>query len=148
MFLASLLALLVQWSGRDAKKVLNMESMSAEEELRALKSCADALLQVETDQLVSGVNDLNAYDLKHISNAIEIMGDLLGTHFSSRRNRLCLGGVNASYIAQFEEGSKPEQAAESEKAVAEEDQTAHGQEPSAEDEAVEPDVEDIVKTEC
>ena len=140
MFLVSFLALLAQWRGRDAIRVLNMESIHAEEELRALKSCAEALLQVETDQLLLGMKKINAYDLKQISNTIEIMDDLLGTKFSSGSSRLRLSGANERYTAQFPGGVEAEQAASEA-----EDQTA--QESNA-DELVKDDVEDIVKTEC
>ena len=147
MFLVSLLALFAEWRGRDAMLVLNTESVNAEEELSALKACANALLQVEADQLQSGIRDINAYDLKHISNAIEVLDDLLGANFSPSSSRLRLSRVNARYSAQFGEGIEEEQA-ESDEAEAEEDQTAHGKESNAANESVKPDEEDIVKTEC
>ena len=67
-----------------------------------MKNCAEALLEVEADQLMSGLKKLNPYDLKQLANTIEIFDDLLVTDFSrgvsSRSARLRAGGINRPSI--------------------------------------------------
>ena len=63
-----------------------------------MKNCAEALLEVEADQLMSGLKKLNPYDLKQLANTIEIFDDLPVTEFSSRSTRLRAGGINRPSI--------------------------------------------------
>ena len=94
MILASIAALCVAKCGGDPERMLNMgESWVLRQEVLALKSCAEALLEVQADELMSGFKELNPYDLKLLANAIEIVDSLLFTRFSSRTTRLTASGI-------------------------------------------------------
>ena len=95
MICTSLFALYVEWRGHDSEPLLNMSgSLVVGQEVQALKNCAEALLEAEADQLMSGLKKLNPYDLKQLANTIEIFDDLLATNFSSGSTRLREGGIN------------------------------------------------------
>ena len=102
MLLASLTALGLQRRGYDASLVLNMgKGMLAEQETEALKGCATALLEVSADELHSGLQGLNPYDLKQLSKAIEILDDVLATNFSSTASRLRMTGISKVFRASL-----------------------------------------------
>ena len=102
MLLASLTAMGLQRRGYDASLVLKMgKGMIAEQETEALKGCARALLEVSADELHSGLQGLNPYDLKQLSKAIEILDDVLATSFSSSASRLRMTGITQVFRASL-----------------------------------------------
>ena len=108
MLLASLTAMVLQRRGYDASLVLDMgKGIIAEEEAEALKGCAAALLNVAADELEDGLHKLNAYDLKQLSNSIEILDDVLATNFSTKASRLRMGGISKSFRGSLMKPSEP-----------------------------------------
>ena len=108
MLLASLAAMALQRRRYSALLVLNIgKRIIAEEETEALRGCAEALLAVTADELRSGMFGLNAYDLEQLSKAIEILDDVLTTHFSTKTSRLRMGGINRSFKESVMQPSEP-----------------------------------------
>ena len=102
MLLSSLTAMCVQWRGRDASPVLNMgKGIVVEQQMKALQRCAEALLAVAADEFQSGLKGLNAYDLEQLSNAIEILDDVLATNFSTKASRLRMAGISKVFRASL-----------------------------------------------
>ena len=98
MLLASLTAMWAQRRGLDASLVLNMGTgVVAAEQMKALHRCAQALLEAAAGELESSMQGLNAYDLKQLSNAIEILDDVLATNFSISTSRLRMGGISKGF---------------------------------------------------
>ena len=148
MICTSLLALYVEWRGHDSEPLLNMSgSLVVRQEVQALKNCAEALLEAEADQLMSGLKKLNPYDLKQLANTIEIFDDLLVSNFSSGSTRLREGGINRLSIVAFETHRKGDLASQDFEANAHD---APPTEPMAEAKAehIEPQVDLIVSLEC
>ena len=149
MICTSLLALYVEWRGHDSEPLLNMSgSWVVGQEVQALKNCAEALLEAEADQLMSGLKKLNPYDLKQLANTIEIFDDLLVTNFSSSSTRLREGGINRGLTVVADTGAlAPKESEEEEEDVAEANAPEPGVAvaPSATDE---PDERNMVSLEC
>ena len=103
MIFSGVVALCVERCGGNPERLLNMgDSWVVGQEVQALKNCAEALLEAEADQLMSGLRKLNPYDLKQLANTIEIFDDLLVTNFSSRSTRLREGSINRLSLVAFE----------------------------------------------
>ena len=108
MLLASLTAMGLQRRGYDASLVLNMgKGIIAEEDTQAVRECAAALLAVTADELQSNMEGLNVYDLEQLSNAIEILDDVLATNFSTKASRLRMGGIRKVFRASSLQPSPP-----------------------------------------
>ena len=161
MIFSGVVALCLEWRGRDSERLLNMgQSWVVEQEVQALKNCAQTLLEAEADQLMSGLQQLNPYDLKQLANTIEIFDGLLATRFASRSTRLQSGGINRLSVA-FESDPRGDLAPTKFEAEASKDPptepvaeaNAHEESgaellPTPTNEAVEPNVGQMISLEC